>query len=104
MGTSHKNWWTGRMRHGRGQYFMGTPPLYMLASAAYRMTRPPIVAGGLAMMHGYLKSAVLRKARYGTPEFSRFLRKYQWACLVNGKERATAELNAQQAAAWHPDL
>src|SRR5262249_9169483 len=21
MGTSHKNWWTGRMRHGYGQYF-----------------------------------------------------------------------------------
>ena len=24
MGTSHKNWWTGRVRHGVGQYFMGT--------------------------------------------------------------------------------
>ena len=33
MGTSHKSWWTGRMRHGFGQYFMGTPPLYMLEAA-----------------------------------------------------------------------
>ena len=24
MGTSHKNWWTGRVRHGVGQYYMGT--------------------------------------------------------------------------------
>src|SRR5687767_5176228 len=27
MGTSHKSWWTGRARHGRGQYFMGTGPV-----------------------------------------------------------------------------
>ena len=24
MGTSHKSWWSGRQRHGRGQFFMGT--------------------------------------------------------------------------------
>jgi biofilm PGA synthesis N-glycosyltransferase PgaC len=103
MGTSHKNWWTGRMRHGRGQYFMGTPPFYMLVSAAYRMTRPPRVTGGLAMMHGYLKSMAKGEPRYGTPEFRRFLRRYQWACLLKGKDRATADLNAEQATAWHPD-
>ena len=36
MGTSHKNWWTGRARHGYGQYFMGTGPVYMLASAVFQ--------------------------------------------------------------------
>ena len=41
MGTSHKNWWTGRMRWGFGQYFMGTPPVYYLAVAVYRSTSPP---------------------------------------------------------------
>src|SRR6185437_16030668 len=50
MGTSHKNWWTGRVRHGVGQYFMGTSPIYMIASAMFRMTRPPIVLGGVAML------------------------------------------------------
>ncbi len=50
MGTSHRNWWTGRVRHGVGQYYMGTGVLYMLASAGYRMTRPPLVVGGLAML------------------------------------------------------
>lgn len=82
---------------------MGTPPVYMLVSAAYRMTRPPVVTGGLAMMHGYLKSMAEREPRYGTPAFRRFLRRYQWACLIMGKERATANLNARQASAWHPD-
>jgi poly-beta-1,6-N-acetyl-D-glucosamine synthase len=102
MGTSHKNWWTGRMRWGFGQYFMGTPPVYMMASAAYRMTRPPVVAGGLAMMHGYFKAMVEGQERYGDAEFRRFLRRYQWACLVKGKERATRELNERQASAWKP--
>jgi glycosyltransferase involved in cell wall biosynthesis len=100
MGTSHKNWWTGRKRHGFGQYFMGTPPVYMLASAVYRMTRPPYVVGGIAMMHGYLESMVLRKPRYGTPEFRRFLNDYQWSCLLKGKKRATEEINARQAGVW----
>ena len=39
MGTSHKNWWTGRVRHGVGQYYMGTGPTYMLASAAFASSR-----------------------------------------------------------------
>lgn len=103
MGTSHRNWWTGRVRHGFGQYFMGTTPAYMLASALYRMTRPPLVIGGLAMLHGYFNSLVRRNPRYGDDEFRRFLRRYQWACLLKGKAKATAELEARQAARWRPD-
>jgi len=102
MGTSHKNWWTGRVRHGFGQYFMGTTPVYMLASALYRMTRPPLVVGGLAMLQGYFKSMVRRSPRYGDAGFRRFLRSYQWACLLKGKTAATAELNARQANRWNP--
>jgi glycosyltransferase involved in cell wall biosynthesis len=102
MGTSHKNWWTGRVRHGFGQYFMGTTPVYMLASAVYRMTRPPLVVGGLAMLQGYLNSLIRRNPRYGDAEFRRFLRSYQWACLLKGKTAATAELNARQAERWNP--
>ena len=100
MGTSHKNWWTGRVRHGVGQYFMGTAPTYMLASALYRMTRPPLIIGGLAMLWGYTKSALQRKPRYGDASFRKFLRRYQWQCLLKGKTRATEQLNAEQAAQW----
>jgi hypothetical protein len=102
MGTSHKNWWTGRVRHGFGQYFMGTAPLYMLASAAFRMTRPPRVVGGLAMLHGYFRSMLRKNARYGDAEFRRFLRRYQYAVLAKGKARAIAELNDRQATRWDP--
>jgi poly-beta-1,6-N-acetyl-D-glucosamine synthase len=102
MGTSHKNWWTGRARHGFGQYFMGTTPAWMLASGAYRMTRRPFVVGGMAMLYGFARSMIRRAPRYGDDEFRRFLRRYQWACLLKGKERATAECNARQAGCWAP--
>jgi len=102
MGTSHKSWWTGRVRHGIGQYYMGTGPLYLLASAIFRMTRPPLLIGGIGIVWGYLKSMLLRKERYGTREFRKFLRRYQWMCLLRGKARATQLLNARQAAAWKP--
>jgi poly-beta-1,6-N-acetyl-D-glucosamine synthase len=103
MGTSHRSWWTGRVRHGFGQYFMGTLPAYMLAAVAFRLTRPPAVIGALAMLHGYFKSMLSGAPRYGDEEFRRFLRSYQWACLLKGKTRATAELNARQAMRWRPE-
>jgi glycosyltransferase involved in cell wall biosynthesis len=102
MGTSHRGWWTGRVRHGRGQYFMGTSPVYMLASALYRLTRPPRVVGGLAMLYGYVRSMLAREPRYGDAEFRAFLRRYQRRCLLMGKARATAALDARQASRWSP--
>lgn len=102
MGTSHKSWWTGRVRHGFGQYFMGTGPLYMTASALYRMTRPPLLIGGLGMLWGYFRSAVGGQPRYDDAEFRRFLRRYQRDCLLRGKRRATEALNRRQQAHWDP--
>ena len=102
MGASHKSWWTGRVRHGFGQYFMGTTPAYMIASALYRMTRPPLMVGGLAMLYGYFRSLVKRAPRYGDAEFRRFLRSYQWRCLLQGKARATADLDRRAAPRWLP--
>jgi glycosyltransferase involved in cell wall biosynthesis len=100
MGTSHKGWWTGRVRHGYGQYFMGTSPMYMLASAGYRFTRPPVGIGGVAMLWGYFGSMFKGLPRYRDEEFRRFLRRYQWDCLIYGKQRATERLNRRQARVW----
>jgi glycosyltransferase involved in cell wall biosynthesis len=100
MGTSDKNWLTGRIRHGVGQYFMGSGPLYILASAAHRLAHPPVVVGSLAMLWGYFKSMIQGKPRYRDLEFRRFLRRYQWACLLRGKTRATVDLNRRQSVRW----
>lgn len=100
MGSSQKGIWTGRVRWGFGQYFMGTAPLYLAASAIYRMPRHPLFVGGIAMLWGYLRSAAKGAARYDDPEFRRFLRSYQTQCLVRGKSSATRALNKQQAPVW----
>jgi hypothetical protein len=102
MGTSDKNWWTGRVRHGAGQYFMGTGVCYMLASAAFRVLHPPMVMGSMGMLWGYFKSLIGRKPRYGDLEFRGFLRAYQWSSMLHGKRAATAALNARQANIWNP--
>ena len=102
MGTSQKNWVTGRMRHGRGQYYMGTGPGYMAVSALNRMLHPPLILGGLAMYWGYLKAAFTRGKRYDDAAFRRFVRSYQRACLLKGKDRATQELEDLQATVWRP--
>lgn len=101
MGSSHKGIFTGRKRHGFGQWFMGTSPAYMAASALYRMTRPPYVVGGAAMMWGYLESALQKKRRFDDLEFRKFLRDYQREALLKGKARATREINDRQAARWY---
>ena len=100
QGASQKGIWTGRVRAGFGQYYMGTAPLYYLASAVYRAFEHPVLIGSVAMLWGYTRSALRRLPRYGDPEFRRFLRQYQYDCLRHGKAAATARLNARQESAW----
>jgi glycosyltransferase involved in cell wall biosynthesis len=102
MGSSERGIVAGRLRSGRGQYFMGTGLAYMTASALYRMSRPPLVVGGLAMWLGYVSSLVRRRPRYEQPDFRRFLRSYQWDCLLHGKAAATRRLENRQATRWRP--
>jgi biofilm PGA synthesis N-glycosyltransferase PgaC len=92
MGSSQQSVFTGRMRHGYGQYFMGTGFVYLAASALSRMNQRPYVLGSLAIMWGWLKSALMRNPRYQNPQFRRFLRSYQNRALLVGKRRAIAEL------------
>ena len=99
-GSSHHGILAGRMRHGTGQYFMGTSLAYMTVSSLYRMTRPPMVIGGLAMWVGFVKSMVGCESQYPDREFRQFLNRYQWSCLIRGKRRATDELNARQEVVW----
>jgi hypothetical protein len=97
MGTSQQSIYAGRMRRGYGQYFMGTGLLFMLASAIYRMNEKPYVLGSLAMLWGWIKSALERKPRYEDPAFREFLRRYQMRALLDGKRRAIDELHRRQA-------
>jgi poly-beta-1,6-N-acetyl-D-glucosamine synthase len=88
MGSSQRGIYAGRMRHGAGQYFMGTGFLYMAASAASRLNQRPYLLGSLAMLWGWLSSALQRKPRLEDPEFRSALRAYQRRALLFGKKRA----------------
>lgn len=99
MGTSQQNIYVGRMRHGYGQYFMGTGFFYMLASALFRLSEKPYVFGSLAMLWGWIRSAIGNKPRYEDAEFRHFLRRYQWRALWVGKKSAIREIHIEKGLA-----
>jgi len=100
-GSSHKGIWTGRLRMGFGQYFMGTSPLYYFVVVIYRLPAYPMLVGSIAMLLGYVRSWLTGLPRYDDVEFRRFLRSYQYACLFLGKRGATARVNSERAQLWH---
>lgn len=97
MGSSQNSIYTGRMRHGFGQYFMGTGFLFMLVSSIFRMQERPYVLGGLAMLWGWLKSAVYHENKYNDLNFRSFLRQYQFRALLIGKKKAIKEIDEKNA-------
>ena len=101
QGASHKGIWTGRLRAGFGQYFMGTSPLYYLAAAISRLPAHPALIGSIATLWGYFRSWLKGLPRYDDAEFRRFLRSYQHACLRSGKRAATARIEDERAQLWH---
>ena len=103
MGSSQHSVYVGRMRHGFGQYFMGTGAFYMLATSIYRMVHRPFILGGMAMFWGYLKSMLSRDQQINDPSLRKFIRQYQWKCLLKGKQAATKEYDEKQAPCWSLD-
>lgn len=81
MGSSDKNVYRGRLRLGRGIYFMGYHPLYALASSVFRMREKPFIIGGLLIIVGYVKAALQGVPRYDNPEFRAYLQNWQLAQL-----------------------
>jgi len=82
MGSSDRNVLRGRLRWGRGQWFMGSSLPYVVASGLFRMREKPYGIGGLLIIAGYLRAALARDARYGDPEFRRELRRWQHGRLL----------------------
>ncbi len=82
MGSSERNIFVGRMRWGRGQWFMGSAFPYVVASGVFRMRERPRVLGGLLIIAGYLWAAIRRVPRYEDQEFRRELHRWQYARLA----------------------
>jgi hypothetical protein len=98
MGSSQTSIYTGKRRHGFGQYFMGTDPLYFTATAAFRAMEPPYILGGLSMLMGYFGAMIRRERRLDDPELRAYIRRYQRRALTAGRTKAMAESEAAGAA------
>ncbi len=89
MGSSEQGIITGRLRWGRGQYFMGTHPLYILAIGVYRLWERPFLVGGLCIVLGYVQAWLEGLRRYDNPAFRRSLHAWQLERLKIGKRLET---------------
>jgi hypothetical protein len=77
MGTAEKGKVAALFSYGQKDYYLGGSPIWQVFRAGYRMARPPVVAGGLALLLGYGWAAVRRVKRPVTPELMRFHRREQ---------------------------
>ena len=98
MGSSQTSIYTGKRRHGFGQYFMGTDPLYFTTTAAFRAMEPPYILGGISMLMGYFGAMLRREQRLDDPELRAYIRRYQRRALFAGRAKAMAESEAEGAA------
>ncbi len=104
MGSSQQNVLTGRMRHGFGQYYMGSDFLFFTASCVFRMAHPPYVIGGAASWWGYVRAALKGTPQQQDSELRAFIRQYQRRALIAGKSKATAEVVTRQTPVWEARL
>ena len=74
---------------------MRMQPLRPPSRRRQRLPRRPWIVGALVMWWEYVWNLVTRKPRYPDVEFRRFVRRYQWSCMLRGKRRATELLGAR---------
>ncbi len=102
MGSSQKSFWTGRVRWGRGKYFMGSAPYYVLAVSVYRMFERPYVLSGIGIFWGYLKAMLARHERFDDPLYFKFFRRYELRSLLLGKRRTMNAYHDRIRASFPP--
>jgi len=88
MGSSDANVFKGRMRLGRGLWFMGYHPLYAMASGLFRMKERPYILGGMIMIAGFALAALRREPQLDDQQFIRELRRWQLQQIRQRTRRA----------------
>ena len=98
MGSSQTSIYAGRRRHGAGQFFMGSDPLYFTATAVWKMFHPPYITGGLASLQGFFGAWMKGAKQFENAEIRAFIRRYQRRALLSGKTRAVEMAEAERDA------
>ena len=99
MGASEKSIFEGRLRWGRGQWFLGTHPLYLLGIGAYRALERPFVIGGALIVAGYIQAWWRGMRRYGDSDFRRSLHAWQMERLGLGRRLEPVSVPADMGGA-----
>jgi biofilm PGA synthesis N-glycosyltransferase PgaC len=100
MRSSDRGIMTGRRRLGEGYWFLGAAPMFVIASAVYRLGHKPALVGSLGTLHGYARAWLNGAPRYDDSEFRRYLRRYHRAMLTRGRRRATELFDGEADATW----
>lgn len=77
MGTAERGPLGAAFDYGAKDYFLGGSPVWELFRVAYRMTKKPILLGGMALGLGYCVAAVRRVERPVSRELVQFHRREQ---------------------------
>jgi biofilm PGA synthesis N-glycosyltransferase PgaC len=77
MGTAERSSVGAMFDYGKKDYFLGGSPAWELCRVAYRMTKKPILLGGMALLFGYCWAAMWHVERPVSRELIRFHRREQ---------------------------
>jgi glycosyltransferase involved in cell wall biosynthesis len=77
LGTAGRGPLAALFSYGEKDYYLGGSPIWQLFRVVYRITKKPLVLGGLALLLGYCSAALRRMKRAVTPELMRFHRAEQ---------------------------
>lgn len=82
LGTAERGAIAAMFSYGEKDYYLGGHPVWQLFRVVYRLTKKPVVFGGLALLAGYSSAALRRMKRPVSPELMRFHRREQMAKLA----------------------
>lgn len=74
MGTATQPAWKVAFRGGRGDYMLGSHPLWEFCRCFYQMTRRPLLVGGVVRLAGFLLAMAARVEQPISPQLVRFRR------------------------------
>ncbi len=77
MGTAERSEVGAAFDYGKKDYFLGGSPIWELFRVGYRMTKRPMLIGGLGLLFGYFWAAANRMERPVSRELIRFHRREQ---------------------------
>jgi glycosyltransferase involved in cell wall biosynthesis len=74
MGTAGRSEVVALFTYGEKDYYLGGSPIWQMFRVVYRITKQPLLFGGLALGFGYGWAALSRQKRAVTPELMRYHR------------------------------